>query len=64
MPMIGKKSSIRWWVSVILHQQFRLVFRADCGLRTKPEIYEYLETRQMDYAIRLYSQQTKCYRGR
>ena len=51
MPMIGKKSSIRWW-SVILQQQSRLLFRADAAF-AKPEIYEYLETRQIDYAIRL-----------
>ena len=30
----------------------RLLFRADAAF-AKPEIYEYLETRQIDYAIRL-----------
>ena len=51
VPMIGKKSSIRWW-SVILQQQSGCCFAADAAF-AKPEIYEYLETRQIDYAIRL-----------
>ena len=39
----------------------RLLFRADAAF-AKPEIYEYLETRQIDYAIRLPA--NECYRGR
>ena len=49
--MIGKKSSDpvveRYFTAAV-----RLLFRADAAF-AKPEIYEYLETRQIDYAIRL-----------
>ena len=51
VPMIGKKSSIRW-VERYFTAAVRLLFRADAAF-AKPEIYEYLETRQIYYAIRL-----------
>ena len=52
VPMIGKKVSLDPVVERYFTAAVRLLFRADAAF-AKPEIYEYLETRQIDYAIRL-----------
>ena len=50
-PMAGRSSSIPS-SSATLKLAVRLLFRADAAF-AKPEIYEYLETRHIGYAIRL-----------
>ena len=55
MPMIGKKS-LNPVVERYLTAGVRLLFRADAAF-AKPEIYDYLEARNIGYAIRLRSNQ-------